>query len=92
MARGKQRAASDVDLLVVGEVAFGEVVASPWVTAKAASIVKSTPRSIRRASFLLKLMHGHHFLGSVVKQEKFFLIGDDGGLKRLAEKRLARRT
>jgi predicted nucleotidyltransferase len=91
LARGQQRSQSDVDLMVVGEVDFGEIVASLADTqAQLRREINPTVYSV--AEFSAKIKAGHHFLNAVLKREKVFLIGDDRELKRLAEKRVARRT
>jgi len=91
VARAQQRAQSDVDLLVVGEVAFGEVVAA-LADAQERLRREVNPTVYPPQEFSRKLSTGHHFLRSVLKQEKIFLIGDQRELARLAEKRLAERT
>jgi predicted nucleotidyltransferase len=77
LARGQERAASDVDLLVVGEVAFGEVVGA-LADAQARLQREVNPTVYRPEEFCRKLSAGHHFLRSVLKREKVFLIGDPG--------------
>ena len=91
LARGRQRAQSDVDLLVVGETAFGEVVAA-LADAQARLRREVNPTVYPPEEFCRKLSAGHHFLRSVLKRENIFLIGDQRELARLAEKRLADRT
>ncbi len=87
LARGQERAQSDVDLLVVGEVAFREVVAA-LADAQARLRREVNPSVYPPEEFCRKLSAGHHFLRSVLKGEKIFLIGDQRELARLAEKRL----
>jgi uncharacterized protein len=91
VARVKQKRDSDVDVLVVGDVAFREVVA---VLADAQSQLRRevNPTVYTLDEFQSKLGSGHHFLTSVLKTEKVFLIGNERELERLAEKRLARGT
>jgi uncharacterized protein len=91
LARGQQRAESDVDLLVVGDVGFGEVVAA-LADAQARLRREVNPTVYPPEEFCRKVSTGHHFLRSVLKREKIFLIGDQRDLARLAEKRLADRT
>jgi len=88
MARAEQREASDVDLLVVGNVEFSEVVAA-LAGAQAKLRRDVNPTVYSPEEFSAKVCAGHHFLRGVLKQEKIFLIGDDRDLARLAEKRLA---
>jgi uncharacterized protein len=88
MAHGRQKSASDVDLLIVGEVAFGEVVAS-LADAQTKLRREVNPTVYSPEEFSAKVTAGHYFLRSVLKQEKIFLIGDERELARLAEERLA---
>jgi predicted nucleotidyltransferase len=88
VARGQQRAESDVDLLLIGDATFGEVVAT---------LAEAQTRLCREVNatvypsqeFSAKIRAGHHFVKSIVKREKIFLIGDERELKRLAEERVA---
>ncbi|MEI8373789.1 MAG: nucleotidyltransferase domain-containing protein [Planctomycetota bacterium] len=91
VARSQQRAASDVDLLVIGDAAFGEVVAA-LAEAQAQLHREVNPTVYPLREFSTKINAGHHFVKSILKREKIFLIGDDRELKRLAEKRVADRT
>ena len=91
VARGQQRAQSDVDLFIVGEVAFGEVVSS-LADAQVRLQREINPTVYPPEEFSRKLSTGHHFLRNVLRREKVFLIGDQRELARLAEKRLADRT
>ncbi len=91
VARGQQRAESDVDLLVIGDAAFGEVVAT-LAEAQAQLRREVNPTVYPPREFSAKIQAGHHFVKSILKREKIFLIGDERELKRLAEKRVADRT
>jgi len=84
MVRGGESASSDIDVMVIGNVTFAEVV----------SVVGSLQETLNReinptvypvAEFRKKLADGHHFLTSVLGEEKIFLIGDANELERLAE-------
>ncbi len=87
MARGEFKADSDVDLMVVGDVSFGAVVSALQVAQKAIAR-EINPSVYSAAEFGQKVRGGHHFLNSVVNGEKFFLIGDEHELGRLAEGKL----
>ena len=91
MARAEQNAASDVDLLVVGDVSFGEVVAA---LAEAQSRLgrEVNPTVYGPDEFRAKIAARHHFLQGVLKNEKIFLVGDQRELERLATERLADRA
>jgi len=88
VASAKQRAESDVDVLVVGDVDFREVVAA-FEEAQSQLGRDVNPTVYAPSEFRSKLAAGHHFLRSVLKREKVFLIGDERELERLAEKRMA---
>ncbi|MDH7499321.1 MAG: nucleotidyltransferase domain-containing protein [candidate division NC10 bacterium] len=89
LARGKQERASDVDIMVIGDVSFGEIV-SAIGPAQEGLRREINPSVYAPAEFQSKLKANHHFLKTVMKGEKVFLIGDEGELARLAKKRLAR--
>ena len=85
IARGTERRASDVDIMVIGDVSFAE-------TAEALGRAQETigreinPSVYPPDEFRTKLAAKHHFLRSVLKGEKIFLIGDERELARLAKK------
>jgi predicted nucleotidyltransferase len=85
LARGEEKARSDVDVMVIGEAGFGEVVdALGAAQEKLGREVNPTvypPREFRD-----KLESGHHFLAAVYSEPKLFLIGDENDLAGLAEK------
>ena len=87
-ARGDERRGSDVDVLVIGKVTFAEAVTA---LSKAQESVgrEINPTVYPPAEFQSKLTAGNHFLKSVLKGDKVFLIGDERELARLAKKRLA---
>jgi predicted nucleotidyltransferase len=79
VARGEERQQSDVDLMIVGDATFAEVVVA----------VKGTEDTVRRninpvvyatSDFASKLAARNHFLTKVLEREKLFLIGDEDEL------------
>jgi uncharacterized protein len=88
MASGQHKQNSDVDVLVVGEATFREVVAA-LADAQSQLRREVNPTVYAPDEFRSKLAAGHHFLTSVLKTEKVFLIGSDRELERLVEERLA---
>ena len=90
-ARGRQTRPSDVDLLVVGGVGFADVVAA-LADAQAKLGREVNPTVYPPAEFRAKLVSRHHFLQTILKREKIFLVGDERELARLAEKRVADRA
>lgn len=84
VARGEPTRASDVDLLVVGDVSFAEVVAA--LTPSQQQLRREVnPTVYPAAEFRSKIAAGHHFLTRVLKQPKILLIGDDRDLAGLAQ-------
>lgn len=88
LARGELRPGSDVDLLVVGEVTFSEIVAA-LQSAQQKLGREINPTVYPAAEFRKKLAAGHHFLSAVAADKKIFLIGDPRELATVAHKRLA---
>jgi uncharacterized protein len=82
MAAARQKAGSDVDVLVVGDVAFREVAAA-LVDTQSQLGRDVNPTVYTPDEFRSKLSAGHHFLTSVLHRETVFLIGDERGLERL---------
>lgn len=83
-ARSQHRAASDVDLMVIGDLTFAALATALRVPQK--SLGRDVNPSLYRPSeFSAKLNDGHHFLNAVVDGPKLFLIGDQNDLSRLAE-------
>ena len=82
LAQGTEKADSDVDVVVVGDATFRDVVAAlNGAQEKMGREVNPTVYS--ETEFRKKLRAGHHFLTTVIKTPKLFLIGDKHELKRL---------
>ena len=84
VASGKERRASDVDVMVIGEVSFEET-AEALARAQKAIGREVNPSVYPPAEFQAKLAAKHHFLRSMLKSEKIFLVGDGRELARLAK-------
>jgi predicted nucleotidyltransferase len=84
MAKGTARSTSDIDVLVVGEATFAELV-SALGSAQERLGREVNPSVYPASEFSHKLAHGHHFLSSVLRQPKIFLLGDEHELARLAK-------
>ena len=84
IARGEEKASSDVDLMVVGEVSFTDVVSAlGQIEAKLGREVNPTvygPREFRE-----KLVAKNHFLSTIAKEKKLFVIGDEREFRRLGQ-------
>jgi predicted nucleotidyltransferase len=88
-ARSELRNASDIDVLVVGDVSFADVVGG---LSEAQRVLgrEVNPTVYPPAEFRQKIRDGHHFLTSVLDQPHIFLIGDRDELGRLgAQKQMA---
>jgi predicted nucleotidyltransferase/biotin operon repressor len=82
VARGEERADSDVDVMVIGDASFSEVVGCTYKTQE---ILRRevNPSVFPVAEYKEKLAEGHHFVTEVTEGEKIYLIGDADELKRL---------
>lgn len=87
-ARGELRAHSDIDLLVVGDVSF-EGVADALAEAQKRLGRDVNPAVYPPDEFRAKIRAGHHFLTTVLKQPRVFVIGGPDELGGLGAKRLA---
>ena len=84
IARGEETASSDVDLMVVGEVGFADVVfALSQIEAKLGREVNPTVYGLRE--FRKKLAAKNHFLSTVAKEKKLFVVGDEREFRRLGQ-------
>lgn len=88
IARGEERAGSDIDLMVVGEARFADVVAA---LAPAQELVRRevNPNVYPALEFKRKLAAGEPFLKRVLADRKIFIIGDEDELGRLGAQRKA---
>jgi predicted nucleotidyltransferase len=91
IARGDERPRSDIDLLIVGDLTFSDVVVSLQGAQKTLGR-EINPTVYSGVEFRAKLRKNHHFLASAINGPKIFLIGDENELGRLAQKRMARRS
>ncbi len=88
MARQEERAESDIDLLVVGGISLEEVFGC--VNGVESSLGRPVnPTVYSPVEFKSKLATGNHFLNSVVRGKKIFLIGDEGELRKMGGIRVA---
>ena len=87
-ARGEEKPGSDIDLLIVGEASFSDVVLNLQAPQNALGR-EISPTVYSSAEFHAKLREKHHFVTSAIDGKKIFVIGDEDELERLAQKRLA---
>ena len=82
LAQGTEKADSDVDVVVVGEVTFREIIDALHETHKKINR-EVNPTVYSETEFRKKLRARHHFLTTVMTAPKLFLIGGEHELKRL---------
>lgn len=82
-ADGSIQRESDIDIMIVGNVTFGEVT-SALGPAQDTLSREINPSVYSLEEFREKVAAGHHFLKSVLASDKFFLIGDADELGKLA--------
>jgi predicted nucleotidyltransferase len=75
---------SDIDLMVVGKISFGDVV-SLLTPAEQKLGREVNPVVYPIAEFKKKVREDHHFVKTVLEDEKIFVIGDEDELRKLAE-------
>lgn len=86
IARSRELEQSDVDLMVVGNADFDQIVEQIRDAEKILNReINPTVYSIRE--FTMKL--GGNFLANVLSEKKLFIIGDEDDLRSLGQKRLA---
>ena len=78
-AKGEEREASDIDLLIIGEVDEDKLIE------EIDKLEKKLQREInysiyRNEDFNKKKKEGHSFILDILKEKKIFLIGDENGL------------
>ena len=83
VATGKQSAASDVDLLVVGDVSLGDI--TPALRRAEARLGREVSPSVyTEREFREKMKRGTAFLKRILAVAKLFIVGDDRDFGRLA--------
>jgi predicted nucleotidyltransferase len=84
IARSTDDRRSDIDLMVVGRVSFGDVV-SLLTPAEQKLAREINPVVYPIAEFKKKVKEDHHFVKTVLEDEKIFVIGDEDELRRLVK-------
>ena len=84
MAKGLAKSQSDVDLIVIGSSTFAEVVNA--ITKAQHELGREVnPSTYPVDEFRQKVLTSHHFINTVLKEPKIFLIGDERELAKLAQ-------
>src|SRR5579884_1187629 len=88
VARQEEKAESDIDLMIIGDVALDDVLSRLSDSEnRLGRTVNPTLYSVRE--FKKKLHDGNHFLNAVVSGAKEFLIGNEDELRKMAGVRMA---
>ena len=85
IAKGSATAASDVDLMLVGDAISYTTLLSALSSAEQILARPINPTPFTVAEFRKRQQEQQHFLMRVLEQEKLFLIGDEDVLRRLGE-------
>jgi len=85
IARGTERRASDVDVMVIGDASFADI-SSAFGPVQEVIGREINPSVYPPDELRVKVAARHHFLRAVLKEEKIFLIGDERELGRLVKK------
>ena len=84
VARSADDRRSDIDLMVVGRISFGDVV-SLLGPAEEKLAREINPVVYPIAEYKRKVREDHHFVKTVLEDEKIFVAGDEDELRKLAE-------
>ena len=85
VARQRERASSDVDLMVVGNAPFSDVVSALGPAQKALGR-EINPTVFPVSEFRSKLAAGNHFLRLVMKEKRLIVLGNENELAELVSK------
>lgn len=88
VARGEERAASDIDLIVVGEVSFGDVIEA-LTPAQRKLGREINPTVFSPVEFADRLREANHFVSTVLAEKQLFVIGGANELEGVVRKRRA---
>lgn len=91
VARSNDNRRSDIDVIVLGRISFGDVV-SLFSPAEEQLGREINPVVYSINEFKKKVKENHHFVRTVLEDEKIFLIGDEDELKRMVKGRLANQS
>jgi predicted nucleotidyltransferase len=91
MASGQEQPESDVDLVVIGDVSFRDVVRALGPAQKKVGR-EINPTVYPEAEFSKKVRKKHHFVTTLLDRPRLYVIGNEDELGKLAGKRLARRA
>jgi predicted nucleotidyltransferase len=85
-ARSELHASSDIDLMVIGDTSFGDVITLIQGAEKRLGR-DVNPTVYSAEEFRGKIEAKHHFLTTVIAEPKLFVLGDEDGLHSVSKKR-----
>jgi hypothetical protein len=85
VAQQKEQADSDVDLMILGDAPFSEIVSALGPAQKMLDR-EINPTVFPVSEFQTKLAAGNHFLRSIMREKKIFVLGTENELAKLASK------
>jgi len=86
VARGEEKAASDIDLMVIGAISLDEVLDAVGPVEK--QLRRPVNPTIYSLEDLRERLHaGNHFLQSLKKSKKMFLVGDEDEFRKVSTTR-----
>jgi len=88
VARGEEGATSDIDLFVLGEVSFGDVIEA-LAPAQRTLGREINPTVFPPVEFADKAHEGNHFVTTVLAEKKLFVIGGENELESVVRTRRA---
>src|SRR6266550_2937429 len=91
VASQKERANSDIDLMVLGNASFSDVV-SALASAQKQLGREINPTVFPISEFRSKFAAGNHFLRNVMRERKLFVLGTENELTKLVSKQLVGST
>ena len=91
LAKKSENRFSDIDLLVAGNITFGEV-CDLISTAEGTLNRELNPVVYTLSEFNKRVSENHYFIGDILSGEKIFIVGDENELQALVGKRLVKGT
>lgn len=85
IARGTEDRASDIDMMIIGKTTFSEIVSLIYPAQETLGR-EINPVVYPVSEFKRKIREDHHFVKTVLEDNKIFVIGDGDELSRLAGK------
>jgi predicted nucleotidyltransferase len=83
VAKGTEKTESDVDVMVIGDIGFGEVV-SALRPAQDQLAREINPSVFSSDEMRRRISEADHFFTTIMREDKVFLIGDEHDLTGLA--------